>query len=76
MRKIVTKIEEEELEADSQTDYEFATGGILTKLKAADYLMKRKIDMFVASGFDLDDIRNYMFKNDHKGGTLFTCKDK
>ena len=76
MRKIVTKIEEAELETDSKTDYEFATGGILTKLKAADYLMKRKIDMFVASGFDLDDIRNYMFKNDHKGGTLFTCKDK
>jgi len=76
MRKIVTKIEEEELESDGKTDYEFATGGILTKLKAADYLMKRQIDMFVASGFDLDDIRSYIFENDHKGGTLFTCKER
>jgi glutamate 5-kinase len=38
--------------------------------------MKRKIDMFVASGFDLSDIKSYMLENNHKGGTLFTCKEQ
>jgi glutamate 5-kinase len=76
MKKIVTTIEKKELESDAKTTYEFATGGILTKLKAAEYLMKRKIDMFVASGFDLSDIKSYMLDNNHKGGTLFTCKEQ
>jgi len=76
MKKIVTKIEKQELESDSKTTYEFATGGILTKLKAADYLIKRNINMFIASGFDLSDIKSYMLEDNHKGGTLFTCKEQ
>ncbi len=74
MKKIVYKIQEDELSVDEKTSYEFATGGIVTKLKAADYLLKRGVDMFIASGFDLSDIESFMLLSEHKGGTLFTCK--
>ena len=51
---------------------EFATGGIVTKLKAADYLMNNNLDMYLASGFDLTNAKNYLLDNNHNGGTLFT----
>jgi len=75
MKKIVNHIETEELELPPIAGSEFATGGIVTKLKAADFLLQRKTDMFMASGFDLDDIKSFMFDGIHKGGTLFTSKD-
>ncbi|NOX15055.1 MAG: glutamate 5-kinase [Epsilonproteobacteria bacterium] len=75
IKKIVHNIEKCELNVDEESSYEFATGGIVTKLKAADYLLKRDIDMFIASGFDLKDIEGYMLRNEHLGGTLFTSKD-
>ncbi len=74
MKKVVNEINENELLVDNTTTYAFATGGIVTKLKAADYLLKRGKDMFIASGFDLKDIKSYMFDGVHLGGTLFTCK--
>ncbi len=49
----------------------FATGGIVTKLKAADYVLKHGKSMFLASGFDLSDARSYLLHGDHQGGTLF-----
>ena len=75
MKKIVTHIDKAELELPLSAGSEFATGGIVTKLKAADFLLKRNKDMFMASGFDLSDIKSYMFDGLHKSGTLFTCKD-
>ena len=72
VKKVVNKIDKKELEIESKTDFKFATGGIVTKLKAADYLLKRGRDMFIASGFDLADIKSYMLDGFHKGGTLFT----
>lgn len=72
MKKIVKNIDEDELKVQSESAFAFATGGIVTKLKSADYLLKRGKDMFIASGFDLDDIKSYMFDGIHKGGTLFT----
>ena len=72
VKKVVNKIDKKELEIESKTDFKFATGGIVTKLKAADYLLKRGRDMFIASGFDLADIKSYMLDGVHKGGTLFT----
>lgn len=74
MKKIVNKIDKEELEVQSSAQFEFATGGIVTKLKSADYLLKRGRKMFIASGFDLSDIKSYMLDGVHKGGTLFTNK--
>lgn len=74
MRKVVCEIEASELEIEKDPSFAFATGGIVTKLKAADFLLKRNKSMFIASGFDLSDVQSYMLEGIHKGGTLFTCK--
>ena len=70
-RAIVTKLEKEELEAEHTPNNEFATGGIVTKLQSADFLMKHNKEMFLASGFDLGDVRSYLIEKEHYGGTLF-----
>jgi len=70
-REVVTEILQEELEADHTPNNEFATGGIVTKLQSADFLLKHDKEMFLASGFDLSDIKSYLIDNYHNGGTLF-----
>ena len=70
-REIVTHILKEELEAEHTPNNEFATGGIVTKLQSADFLMQHGREMFLASGFDLCDIKSYLVDGKHKGGTLF-----
>lgn len=74
--KIVNSIAQEELEKDVTPNNIFATGGIVTKLKAASYLLNDSIDMFLASGFDLSDVKSFMIDKNHKGGTLFTRNTK
>ena len=73
--KIVNSISKEELQKDVTPNNIFATGGIVTKLKAASYLLESSIDMFLASGFDLSDVKSFMLEDKHRGGTLFTTKD-
>lgn len=70
-RAVVDRIEESELNAEHTPNNEFATGGIVTKLQAADYLMKHGREMYLASGFDLSDVYAYLVDGKHKGGTLF-----
>ncbi len=70
-RAVVTNILEEELNAEHTPNNEFATGGIVTKLQSADFLMKYGREMFLASGFDLSDVRSFLVDGEHKGGTLF-----
>lgn len=70
--KVVHSISKEELSRDVTPNNVFATGGIVTKLKAAEYLLQSNIDTFLASGFDLTDAKEYALHNRHKGGTLFT----
>lgn len=53
------------------TGGEFGTGGIITKLKSAKYLMDNNIDMFLSSGIELCDVRSFLLDNKHLGGTLF-----
>jgi len=72
--QVVHKISPEELGREATPNNVFATGGIVTKLKAAAYLLNADIDMFLASGFDLSDVRSFTLKAEHKGGTLFTKK--
>ncbi len=69
---IVNSIDKDELEKEATPHGTFATGGILTKLKAADYLLGHSIDMFLSSGFDLSNIKSFMIDKKHTGGTLFT----
>ena len=51
---------------------EFATGGIVTKLQSAQFLLKRDKSMFLASGFDLTDAKSFLLNGVQKGGTLFS----
>ena len=71
-RAVVTELLPEELEAEHTPNNEFATGGIVTKLLSADFLMKHNREMFLASGFDLNDIKSFLIDKVHEGGTLFT----
>jgi glutamate 5-kinase len=68
---VVTAIDPSELEREVAPNNTFATGGIVTKLKAADYLLQRGRSMFLASGFDLSDVRSFLMEGEHTGGTLF-----
>ncbi len=72
VRKIVREINADMLEQEVSPNNAFATGGIVTKLKAAAYLLKNNKEMFLASGFDLSDVKSFMLEGNHKGGTLFT----
>ena len=69
---VVSSIDKEHLQKEATPHGAFATGGILTKLKAADYLLSCNIDMFLSSGFDLSDVKNFMLFKEHTGGTFFT----
>jgi len=71
MRLHVTHIEPEELTRDVTPNNDFATGGIVTKLKAADYMLKHGKSMYLASGFDLSDVSTFLLDGIHQGGTLF-----
>jgi len=70
-RAVVSKISKEELEAEHTPNNEFATGGIVTKLQSADFMMNHGREMFLASGFDLSDVKAFLIDGEHVGGTLF-----
>jgi glutamate 5-kinase len=72
--KIVSHIPQDRLNAPSTANSEFATGGIVTKLKAANFLIQHNKQMFLTNGFDLSNIRKYLLENIHQSGTLFTNK--
>ena len=71
MRKEVSEILDKELEVPCNPNHAFATGGIATKLKAAKFLLERDSEMFMASGFDLADVRSFMLDGVHLKGTHF-----
>ena len=60
---VVHTIPAEDLEQVVDPDYQFATGGIVTKLKAK--------KMFLASGFDLTAAREFLAGKSYSKGTLF-----
>jgi len=70
-RAVVTEISKEELDAAATPNDAFATGGIVTKLQAADFLMQHGRKMFLASGFELSDVKALLVDGEHVGGTLF-----
>lgn len=73
-RAVVTHLSQEELTAEHTPNNEFATGGIVTKLQSADFMMRHDKEMFLASGFDLSDVKSYLIEKEHYGGTLFTTR--
>ena len=64
-------IDQSLLDVEHTANSEFATGGIVTKLKAANYLLDNNNKMFLTSGFDLTQASNFLLKNIHTKGTLF-----
>ena len=72
--KEVTVISAEELSREASPHGTFATGGIVTKLKAANYMLEHGHSMFLSSGFDLSDAKAYLLEDRHEGGTLFTTE--
>ncbi|UFH60084.1 glutamate 5-kinase [Sulfurovum mangrovi] len=69
--KEVNRLTEKELQASHSPNNEFATGGIVTKLVAADFLISKGREMFLCSGFDLTTAKEYLLEGRHNKGTLF-----
>lgn len=69
--KEVGEITKDKLNQLMSPNHSFATGGIVTKLKAASYMLTCKRKMFLASGLDLDNVRSFLLNNQHINGTLF-----
>ena len=69
--KEVNYIDPKDLEATHSANSEFATGGIVTKLKAADFLMKNGKKLFLTSGFNLEYAKDYLLNGNHTKGTIF-----
>ncbi|MBC8237123.1 MAG: glutamate 5-kinase [Helicobacteraceae bacterium] len=74
LRKQVNELSKEELDQEFIPNSKFASGGIVTKLKAAQYIMENNLEMFLCNGFDLTSVRNYLLDDVHEKGTLFTRK--
>ncbi len=74
LQKVVNTIDDELLNVEHTANSKFATGGIVTKLKAASFLLEKKNQMYLTSGFDLTAAREYLLENKHNNGTLFICE--
>jgi len=76
IRKYVNEIQKEELEQSFTPNSKFASGGIVTKLKAAKYMLDKDREMFLCSGYDLSTARDFLIYGEHNKGTLFTKKEE
>jgi len=76
LKRVVTSIKKDELEVKSEPGSTFATGGITTKLIAANFLLGNGLSTFLSSGMDLKDVRSFLLDNEHKGGTLFKAENE
>ena len=72
--KTVNELSQNLLIDISTPNNEFATGGIVTKLKAADFLIRHGKKMFLCSGFNLSAAESYLLRGKHELGTLFEPK--
>ena len=73
-KKIIRDLKEEDLEIESVIDPTSSSGGLITKLEAAKFVLLHNKCMYMASGVDLSDVYSFMIEKDHQGGTLF-CKE-
>ncbi len=68
----ISHIPDEALNQEVTPMHEFATGGIVTKLKAAHYLLNKDRKMFLCSGFDLNSAEDFLLHGKQSKGTLFS----
>jgi glutamate 5-kinase len=69
--RVLHAVPETALQARSTPNDPFATGGIVTKLKAADFLLQHGKRMFLCSGFDLSAAVQFLIHGEQTLGTLF-----
>jgi glutamate 5-kinase len=74
LQKQINNIDENMLNVEQVANTQFATGGIATKLKAAQFLLKHNNKMYLSSGFDLKNVYEFLLNNNHRSGTLFYNK--
>ena len=67
----VSTIPKEDLEAKIVSDNAFSTGGIVSKLKAIEFILENNKEAFLATGFNLFDVKSFLLDKHHKGGTFF-----
>ncbi len=72
--KTVNEIKDEWLKQECDPNDKFATGGIVTKLKAAKFLMERGIPMYLTNGKNLESVKEIL-ANKQTNGTLFFPKE-
>lgn len=73
--KHTKSISQDELCVQKVGGSEFATGGIVTKLKAGEFLLNHDLSMFLTDGFNLSDAKSFLLDGAHVGGTLFCKKE-
>lgn len=74
--KVLHELPEGVLDESATPNDPFATGGIVTKLKAADFMMRHGRRMFLSNGFNLDSCESFLLKGKHTLGTLFLPKEE
>lgn len=72
--KVLNELPKDSLKGDFTPNDPFATGGIVTKLKAADFMMKHGRKMFLTNGFYLLSAESFLLDGKHTLGTLFEAK--
>lgn len=72
IHKIISEIPASALNVEQKAGSKFSTGGITTKLLAADFLMRHNREMFLCSGFDLKPSLEFLIEHKHTQGTLFS----
>lgn len=72
LQKFVSEITTDMLSLQHSPNSEFATGGIVTKLKAADFILKNNRQMYLTSGYNLSYAEDFLIHNLQTSGTLFT----
>ncbi len=73
--KVLHEIPKDALIDDATPNNPFATGGIVTKLKAAQFLLERGRRMFLCNGFDLSAAESFLIEDKQTLGTLFQPKE-
>lgn len=72
----ITEIPQEALHDKHTPSNEFATGGIVTKLIAANFLMSKGRKMFLCNGYDLTTAEQYLLEGVQNKGTFFEPPEK
>jgi glutamate 5-kinase len=72
--KVLHELPRDALSHDATPNDPFATGGIVTKLKAADFMMRHNKKMFLTNGFDLNAAESFLLEGVQISGTLFESK--